>query len=388
MIGRLRPGVDAAAATSELRAINRRIFPIWKSSYQDDKATWSLMDLKERAGGQRQDHRRARARGGGAGLVDRLRQRVELAHRAGVEPAAGAGGAGRTGGVATAGRAPPARGKRAAGQRCRGDWLGAGMGWRRPSARCRRRLLPATEEIAIDGPVLAVLLAVTWSARDLRAHPGTLRLGRDVDQTLHASERASTGSPTARRLRRGLVATQFAISTPLLVVAALLLVSLNERRKVDLGFDGANLVSGSIRLPGALYQQEGSITSYWDELSRRLAALPGDRRSHLPTAGRRTMRTTPTTSISRTFRRRLASPSRQPRGSLSRRSFSAFSVSDSSRVGCSRSVTASRRTFSRWSSIARGRNASSPTEARSASGFARAAAPTAPGRRWWASSAM
>ena len=46
VIARFRPGVDHAAAAEELRAINKRIFPIWKSSYQDDKATWSMMDLK------------------------------------------------------------------------------------------------------------------------------------------------------------------------------------------------------------------------------------------------------------------------------------------------------------------------------------------------------
>ena len=38
---------------SELRAINRRIFPIWKASYQDDKATWSMMDLQARRGRRR-----------------------------------------------------------------------------------------------------------------------------------------------------------------------------------------------------------------------------------------------------------------------------------------------------------------------------------------------
>ena len=34
-----------------LRATNARLFPIWRSSYQDEKATWSMMDLKERAVG-------------------------------------------------------------------------------------------------------------------------------------------------------------------------------------------------------------------------------------------------------------------------------------------------------------------------------------------------
>ena len=46
VLGRLRKGADPSAAASELRAINRRIFPVWQASYQDDKATWSMMDLK------------------------------------------------------------------------------------------------------------------------------------------------------------------------------------------------------------------------------------------------------------------------------------------------------------------------------------------------------
>src|SRR5262249_42639310 len=45
-IGRLARTADSAPASAELRAINRRIFPIWQSSYQDRKATWAMMDLK------------------------------------------------------------------------------------------------------------------------------------------------------------------------------------------------------------------------------------------------------------------------------------------------------------------------------------------------------
>src|SRR5262249_33635560 len=35
VLARLKPNVDRIAALNELRAINRRIFPIWRSSYQD-----------------------------------------------------------------------------------------------------------------------------------------------------------------------------------------------------------------------------------------------------------------------------------------------------------------------------------------------------------------
>src|SRR5213078_592761 len=34
------------AAADELRLINRRLFPIWQASYQDEKASWAMRDLK------------------------------------------------------------------------------------------------------------------------------------------------------------------------------------------------------------------------------------------------------------------------------------------------------------------------------------------------------
>ena len=50
-IARLKPGVAASVAGQALRSTNARLFPIWRSSYQNEQATWSMMDLKERAVG-------------------------------------------------------------------------------------------------------------------------------------------------------------------------------------------------------------------------------------------------------------------------------------------------------------------------------------------------
>ncbi|MFI5178906.1 MAG: ABC transporter permease, partial [Vicinamibacterales bacterium] len=47
-LGRLGPGVSRAAAVDALHATNARLFPLWKSSYQDEKATWGTQDLKSR----------------------------------------------------------------------------------------------------------------------------------------------------------------------------------------------------------------------------------------------------------------------------------------------------------------------------------------------------
>jgi hypothetical protein len=72
-----------------------------------------------------------------------------------------------------------------------------------------------------------------------------------------------------------LVAAQFAIATPLLIGATLLLVSLNALTNVDPGFDTRDVLAGSIRLPAGRYKEPGQIKAFWDELTRRIAGLPG-----------------------------------------------------------------------------------------------------------------
>jgi putative ABC transport system permease protein len=135
---------------------------------------------------------------------------------------------------------------------------------------------PRSAEIALDGPVLWVLAALTAaSALLFGLVPAVHGSGGPVEEALRSSGRGSTGGVAARRLRRALVAAQFAIATPLLIVAGLLLVSLNELSGVDLGFDTRNLLSGSIQLPMTQYADAGQQATFWSELQRRTVALPG-----------------------------------------------------------------------------------------------------------------
>jgi putative ABC transport system permease protein len=60
-----------------------------------------------------------------------------------------------------------------------------------------------------------------------------------------------------------------------LIVAALLLTSLERLRQVDVGVDAARVLTGSIRLPGAQYTDNGRIAAFWEQLQRRIEGLPG-----------------------------------------------------------------------------------------------------------------
>ncbi|HXI31530.1 MAG TPA: ABC transporter permease [Vicinamibacterales bacterium] len=276
VVGRLRDGGSRAAAAEELHAINRRIFPLWKSSYQDDRATWSMIDLKSYIVGDVGTIAGLAltavalvwliACGNASSLlIARVTsRRRELAVRAAL-------GASRSRVVRylLAESCLLALGAAAVGIAL--AWVGVGLVRDFGAA-----YFPRSAEIAIDGPVRWLLVATTaLSALLFGLVPAVHGSGGPVEETLRASGRSATGGLGARRLRRALVAAQFAIATPLLVVAGLLLASLNELGRVDLGFDTRNLLSGSIQLPAAQYTDAGQIVSFWDELQRRLAALPG-----------------------------------------------------------------------------------------------------------------
>jgi predicted permease len=276
VVGRLKNGVSQAAAASELRTINRRIFPIWRSSYQDDRATWSLVDLKTRLVGD------TAATGGVAIaavvlvwlmaclnasnlLIARLTsRRRELAIRA----ALGASRA-RVMRFLLVESALLATGAAAIGIAAARSGVGLVQ-------RIAAIYFPLSQEIAFDGAVVGVLFAIVcFSLLMFGAIPSMQGTAGPIDDSLRSVGRSSTGSRSARRLRHALVASQFALSTPLLIVAALLLVSLNHLKQVDLGFDRTNMVTGSVQLPAALYRDQAHVTSYWDELARRLSAVPG-----------------------------------------------------------------------------------------------------------------
>jgi putative ABC transport system permease protein len=277
VLGRLRNGSERSSAAAELQAINRRIFPLWRASYQDDKATWSMMDLKTHVVG---DVRTIAALALTAvGLVwliacanasNLLIARITSRRRElAVRTALGAS------------RERVVRHLLAESSLLAISAAAAGIaiGW--AGTQLVRDLGPAyfprTQEISVDASVEWLLVALTTaSALLFGLVPAVHGTGGPLDESLRSmGSRSSTGSVNVRRLRHLLVGSQFAIATPLLVVAGLLLASLNELGSVDLGFDSHNVLTGSMVLPSAQYPQAGQVAAFWDELQRRVEALPG-----------------------------------------------------------------------------------------------------------------
>jgi len=276
VLGRLPRGSERPLAASELRAINRRMFPIWQASYQDEKASWGMMDLKAHVVGDV---------GTTAGLslaavglmwliacanasnllIARVTsRRPELA----VRTALGAS-RGRVIRHLLAESSLLAMGAAAVGVALAEVGIGLLQAF-------GATYFPRMEEVTLDRSALWMLAAVTAvSGLLFGLVPAVHGTGGPVDESLRSWGRSSTGSLPARRLRRLLVGCQFAIATPLLVVAGLLLASLNELGRVNLGFDTRNLLSGAIVLPRAQYPEPGRVAAFWDEVQRRVEALPG-----------------------------------------------------------------------------------------------------------------
>jgi predicted permease len=272
----LEPGTDPATAQEELQIINRRIFPLWEESYQNQDASWGMMDLKRQVLGDV-----------GSTLV------IVLGAVAFVLVIASVNAANLLlARVANRGRELAVRAALGASRKrllqhlwaestilavC-GAMLGllvAVLGiWL--IERFGADYIPRAQEIALGGPVVWFLLAITLGSALLFGLVPSVRGGRArLEQTLRSGGRTTTDAVTSRRLRRALVVAQFAIAAPLLVGAGLLLGSLARLQRVDPGFDSRNLLTAGVSLPAAAYPETTDILSFLDEAQSRIEALPG-----------------------------------------------------------------------------------------------------------------
>jgi predicted permease len=136
-------------------------------------------------------------------------------------------------------------------------------------------LLPRASAIGLDGPVLAfALVAVAGSLLVFGVLPALqLSAARtDIASTLRAGARSAGGAARDHRLRRVLVASQFAVAMPLLVGAVLLVTSFMNLRRVDPGYAGEPVFTARISRIGV---RNGDDARFWDRLVERVRAVPG-----------------------------------------------------------------------------------------------------------------
>ncbi|NIP60701.1 MAG: hypothetical protein GWM92_19995, partial [Gemmatimonadetes bacterium] len=116
--------------------------------------------------------------------------------------------------------------------------------------------IPRLEEVAVELPVLGFTALVTVAAGLLFGLlPAASAARGDLQRAMTGSGRGGARGPGSGRTRRGLVAGQVALALVLLVGAGLLLRSLEQIDRADLGFEPDRLLTLSLNLPAARYQE-------------------------------------------------------------------------------------------------------------------------------------
>jgi len=136
--------------------------------------------------------------------------------------------------------------------------------------------LPRAAEVAIDLRVAAATLLMALGASLLLAIVPTVHACRgDLGRALQQGGRGS--SVGGRRGRWILVCTEVAMSTLLLMAAALLVRSFQHVQSVDPGFRPAHVLSIRLSLPRARYDGAIAIDSFYQAVEPRIGAIAGVR---------------------------------------------------------------------------------------------------------------
>ncbi|HZG54137.1 MAG TPA: ABC transporter permease [Pyrinomonadaceae bacterium] len=129
--------------------------------------------------------------------------------------------------------------------------------------------------IGLDAPVLVFTLAVSIVTGLLFGLAPALQASKsNLNETLKDGGRTSAGVGR-QRVRNMLVVSEVALSLLLLVSAGLLSKSFMRLQQTDLGFDPTNVLTLRVPLPEARYKENAKVENFWDELLRRVRALPG-----------------------------------------------------------------------------------------------------------------
>jgi len=135
--------------------------------------------------------------------------------------------------------------------------------------------IPRIHSVAMDWGVFAVAAAVaTLTGFAFGMAPAWQTSQAHPVEALKTAARG-TAARAQVRWRAALTVTEVALSLVLMVGAGLLLRSFAAITGVDLGFQPGHVLAMNINLPDLRYKTEAARVQFFDELERRVRALPG-----------------------------------------------------------------------------------------------------------------
>ncbi len=135
----------------------------------------------------------------------------------------------------------------------------------------------AIPEVHVDTTVLCFALLATVLTGFLFGLAPAWRMTRvDLNSVLKQTGRGTSGG-TSARLRNGLAASELALATVLLIGAGLLIKTLANLERVQLGFDSHGLITFQLALPTAKYPLGSGMPHFYRSLLDSIQGLPGIR---------------------------------------------------------------------------------------------------------------
>ena len=135
--------------------------------------------------------------------------------------------------------------------------------------------IPRTAEISLDWVVLGFTLVIAMATAIVFGLVPLVHLGRSRENLALKDSGARTTVSTARaRVRSGLVVVEIALAVLLVAGAGLLIRSVLNLTRVDMGFNRSQLTTFGLVLPGATYNVPRRV-DFYGRLIAQLEALPG-----------------------------------------------------------------------------------------------------------------
>jgi putative ABC transport system permease protein len=147
-----------------------------------------------------------------------------------------------------------------------------GVAW---LSQSRNVNLPASDTVRLDLPVLAFALAISLATGIIFGLAPALQSSRpDLNGVLRDSGWGTTGGARRHRARAVLVTAQIALSIVLLIGAGLLIESFRRLQTVDAGFQPHHAMTMTLNLPPTKYPDDIRRTNFLHQVLDRLQALP------------------------------------------------------------------------------------------------------------------
>jgi putative ABC transport system permease protein len=154
--------------------------------------------------------------------------------------------------------------------------LGAAVIGVRQALRLAPPSVPTILDVRLNATVLAAALGISVLASVASGLVPALHASRrSVTGGLNEGSHQATSGRGGRRLRRGLVVAELALSLTLLVAAGLTIRGFQRQLSTDPGFDASNLLTFTVRLPASRYGDPAQVDQYFQEARSRIEALPG-----------------------------------------------------------------------------------------------------------------